>query len=137
MHPKNHPLAQPKNLIELLLFQSWFWVIFYGTGIIFFLEIFTYVAYALGWYIHPKLYPLPHTTFLDFYAEFVLWLRKESVLGKNRPQLVTLIVYAITLFVVVGLILLFVIYFRYLAWLWLKEPVQLVKRIIYIISARK
>jgi hypothetical protein len=118
MHPKDHPLLKPRNFVELFL-QSAFWIFFYGTGLVFFLQIFTWIAYGLSWYIHPKLYPLRHIMVLDLYAESMRWLRNESNLGKRRPLLMRVLVYLCTVAVGVGLPLLFITYFKFLVRLYL------------------
>jgi len=128
MHPKNHPLLNRWNLGELLI-QSPFWIFFYGTGLIFPLQMLTWVVYGLGWYIHPRLYPLPHTTLMDFYAESILWLKNESSFGKQHPKLGRITVYFITVAVLIGIPALFIYYFRFLAWLYLDEPVAQFKEL--------
>jgi len=106
------------------LLQSPFWILFYGTGLIFFLQLFTWVVYGLGWYIHPRRYPMPHAAFMDLFAETTLWLRKESELSRRHPLLCNALVYFIALVALVGFPYLFIVYFHYLAWLYLNDPVS-------------
>ena len=114
MHPKSHPLFKHGNLIELAI-QSPFWVFAYGTGFVFFLEIFAWIVYGLGWHHHPRTYPLPHSIFLDFVAESMRWIRYESTWGiaKKRLCLWVLGIGSLILFPLV-----FVYYLKLLFWLW-------------------
>lgn len=123
MHPKNHPLLRDGNLLELLL-QSLFWVFFYGTGLIFFLQLSTWVVYGLGWYIHPRRYPMPHAAFMDLFAESILWLRKESEFGQRHRLLCNALVYSVTHAAIIGFPYLFIVYFHYLTRLYLNGPVS-------------
>lgn len=117
MHPRDHPLLLPKNLLELL-FQSPFWIFIYGTGAVFLLNAFAWLIYGLGWYMHPKRYPMPHAALLDLVAETMLWLRNESELPKSRRNgLITIL--AIICVVVIPLF--FLVYVEYLFWLYFGE----------------
>jgi hypothetical protein len=86
MHPKDHQLFKHANLLELAI-QSPFWIFAYGTGFIFFLQIFAWVFYGLGWHHHPKTYPMPHVFFFDFVAESMRWIRYEAEWNKGRNDL--------------------------------------------------
>ncbi|WP_373033657.1 hypothetical protein [Sulfurovum sp.] len=117
MHPKQHPLLNPKNLLELV-FQSPFWLLMYGTGGIFILSAFAWVFYGLGLHVHPKLYPLPHIAILDFISETMIWLRKESGYSVVVIKLSNFILAIVAL---IGIPYLFLKYASYLFWLWMGE----------------
>ncbi len=118
MHPKDHPVVSWRNLLELL-FQAPFWIILYGTGLTFVLQMLTWVFYGMGWYYHPRKYPMPHAQLMEFYAESMRWLRNDSGLSKKYPKIAKAIAYAISATALIGFPFVFVKYCRYLAWLYL------------------
>lgn len=115
MKPSDHPLLQRANLIELL-FQSPVWVVAYATGLVFFMEVFAWVAYGLGWHIHPSRYPLPHTMVLDFLSEVMRWLRTQHPLPR-KLNVVVQVAFAAAL--LIGTPLLFITYAKYLYGFWI------------------
>lgn len=115
MRPSEHPLAQRKNLMELL-FQSPIWIIAYATGLVFFFEVVAWVAYGLGWHIHPSKYPLPHAMLVDYLAEVMRWLRSEVPL--SRPVRVAS-QFAFAGVLLLGTPLVFITYAKYLYRFWL------------------
>ncbi|WP_133062291.1 hypothetical protein [Paraburkholderia hospita] len=123
MHPKDHPAVSFKNLLELL-FQAPFWIILYGTGATFFIQMLTWVFYGLGWYYHPRIYPMPHSQLMDFYAESMRWLRNESRLSRKHPRIARILAYTISAFAFAGFPFIFVKYCHYLAWLYLGDTIS-------------
>lgn len=85
MHPKNHPLLHPKNILELI-FQIPIWIILYGSGLIVIVTAFSWFLYAVGQHIHPKKYPLIHVLLMDFLAELIIWVRVESKYSGNTKK---------------------------------------------------
>jgi len=118
MHPKDHPVVSGRNLLELFL-QAPFWIIFYGTGLTFVLQMATWVLYGMGWYVHPRKYPMPHAQLMEFYAESVRWLRTESNLSRQHPKIAKSTAWAISTAVFIALPVVFVKYCHYIAWLYL------------------
>ena len=117
MHPKDHPIFKHGNLFELFV-QSPYWVFFYGTGLVFVLEMFSWVLYGLGLNFHPKTHPLPHVFVLDFLSEFMRWIRCESGWGRVARW------FWLSILAVVGLVFVpfvFVYYFKFIFWFWFDE----------------
>jgi hypothetical protein len=114
MHPREHPLLVPKNLLELL-FQVPVWMFVYGSGLVILMSALAWLMYGLGQHIHPKLYPLPHVAVLDWLAESLIWVRTESeYTGSARTSRIVLL----SLAIVVGVPVVFLGYLGYLSWLW-------------------
>lgn len=113
-HPREHPIFKNGNLLELI-FQSPVWVIIYGTGLIFILNAFAWCVYGLGWYHHPKTYPMPHAILLDFWAETMRWIKFESSWSckKKKYSLFTMGISSVILFP-----LIFIYYFKFLFGIW-------------------
>jgi len=105
---------QKANLLELL-FQSPVWLLAYATGLVFFMEVFAWVAYGLGWHIHPSRYPLPHSMVLDFMAEVMRWLRLEVSMSSMQRRLA---MWTMSLLLLIGTPLLFITYAKYLFGFW-------------------
>lgn len=126
MHPKKHNLLNHNNLIEFL-FQSPFWIIMYGSGLVIPLSALTWVLYGLGLYYHPKRYPLPHIAFLDFFAETMIWVRTESSYPKLIKKIINLI---LTTMAVIGIPYLFYIYFNYLFDVWYRGEIVPIKDLL-------
>jgi hypothetical protein len=121
----SHPLLRRENLIELAI-QSPLWVFFYATGLVFFMEVFAWIVYGLGWHINPERYPLPHVMVLSLLAERMRWLRSESDIAPRRRKLLLVVFSAVML---IGTPLVFVTYVKYLYWLWSGHPAFDVLRI--------
>lgn len=120
MNWKKHPILEPRNMLELL-FQSPFWVLIYGSGLVFPLVAFTWLIYGLGWYISPKLYPLPHSVLLELFAEYLIWVRTDSDYSQKKIKAISILISAVCL---IGMPLLFILYFRFLFWVWFGEHVE-------------
>ena len=90
----------------------------YGTGGIFVLNAISWVVYGLGWHIHPKLYPLLHVTILDLLAETMIWIRTESTYSDIKQRV---LVMTISLVAIVAIPTVFLVYAKFLFWLWIGE----------------
>ena len=123
---ESHPYKNRKNLIELV-FQYPVWIILYGSGLIFPFVGFTWLIYGLGWYISPKLYPLPHSALFELIAEYLIWVRTSSNYSYLKKKLIIVI---LSMVCVVVIPLVFIIYFQFLFGLWFGDQLYWYKQLV-------